>query len=222
MFIGHFAVALAAKKVAAKLSLGTLFLSVQLLDLFWPIFLLLGLEHVRIDPGNTIVTSFFFYDYPITHSLLGAIGWSLLFAIVYFSINRCYKSASIVGAAVLSHWVLDLVTHRPDLPLIPGVEIYVGLGLWNSLIGTIAVEGGFFVFAIVCYVRSTAAIDRTGTFGFWGLVILLWVIWLVNLFSAPPQNETDVAVVTLLLWLFVPWGYWIDRHRQSRDDNSNT
>src|SRR3989339_132004 len=117
MFIGHYAVALAAKKGAPKVSLGTLFIAAQLVDLLWPLFLLLGLEHVRIDPGNTAFTPLDFYDYPITHSLVGAVGWSMLLGGVYYGFRRERKSAVVIGLVVFSHWILDLITHRPDLPL---------------------------------------------------------------------------------------------------------
>jgi len=120
MFLGHFAVALAAKKAGPKVSLGTLFLSVNLVDLIWPLFLLLGLEHVRIDPGNTAVTPLDFFDYPITHSLLASVGWAVAAGVVYYIITKERRGMLIVGAAVLSHWILDALTHRPDLPLIPG------------------------------------------------------------------------------------------------------
>ncbi|HDY88226.1 MAG TPA: hypothetical protein ENH82_08950 [bacterium] len=217
MFIGHYAVALAAKRAVPKLSLGTLFLSTQLIDLFWPIFLLLGLEHVRIDPGNTVVTDFDFYDYPITHSLLGVILWSLALGVIYFLVRRYSRGAYVVGAVVFSHWILDLITHRPDLPLIPGMDIYAGLGLWNSFAGTLLVEGGLFITAVILYARSIKALDSVGFYAFWGLIIFLLLAYISNLFSAPPPDETSVALATLMLWLFIPWGYWIDRHRKIVD-----
>src|SRR3989339_1594487 len=124
MFIGHYAVALAAKKGAPKASLGTLFIAAQLVDLLWPLFLLLGLEHVKIDPGNTAITPLNFNDYPLSHSLLMSIVWSLLFGGVYYLIKRNKKTSVILGLCVFSHWVLDFITHRPDLPLAPGVEFY--------------------------------------------------------------------------------------------------
>ena len=172
MFIAHYAVALAAKKAAPRVSLGTLFLSVQLADLLWPVFLLLGLEHVRIAPGNTVVTPLDFYDYPITHSLVGALAWSVLFGAVYFLIRRYPKGAWIVGAGVLSHWILDLLVHRPDLPLIPGGAARVGLGLWNSLPATLILEFGFFIAGVVLYSRATAPMDRTGRYALWALLVL--------------------------------------------------
>ena len=145
MFIGHIAVGLAAKRLTPKTSLGTLLISVQCLDLVWPVMLLLGLEHVRIDPGNTVVTPLDFYDYPITHSLLGAAAWSLVLAGIYWLARRERRAALVIGAGVLSHWILDAISHRPDLLLIPGGQIKVGLELWNSLPATLLVEGSLFL-----------------------------------------------------------------------------
>nr|MBA2458422.1 hypothetical protein [Gemmatimonadales bacterium] len=107
MFLGHFGVALALKRAEPKLSLGTLFLAVQLVDLLWGVFLLTGWERVRIDPGFTAVTPLQFIRYPITHSLVGAFAWALVGAAVYYSwptrdTSRHWQASAIVGAAVFS------------------------------------------------------------------------------------------------------------------------
>jgi membrane-bound metal-dependent hydrolase YbcI (DUF457 family) len=132
MFIGHFGVALAGKRAAPKTSLGTLILAAQFLDLLWPVFLLLGIEHVEIAPGITRVSAMNFTDYPISHSLLMALVWSALVGGVYYGLRRDRRAAWVVAALVLSHWVLDFIVHRPDLPLWPGGQARAGLGLWNS------------------------------------------------------------------------------------------
>jgi hypothetical protein len=216
MFLGHYGVALGSKKAAPSVSLGTLMFAAQLADLLWPIFLLMGLEHVRIDPGNTVVTALDFYDYPITHSLLGALAWSGVFGALYFLVRRHARAAWVVAAVVFSHWVLDLIVHRPDLPLVPSSPTRVGLGVWNSLPATLVVEFGLYLLGVVLYLRATAARDAVGRYALWALVVLLPLIYLVNLTSPPPPNSMVVAVSALGLWLFVPWGYWIDRHRTSR------
>jgi membrane-bound metal-dependent hydrolase YbcI (DUF457 family) len=215
MFIGHFAVGLAAKKAAPKVSLGTLIMSAQFVDLLWPVFLLLGLEHVRIDPGNTAVTPLDFYDYPITHSLVGSLGWSVALGLVYYTARRSARGAWIVGAAVFSHWILDAITHRPDLALYPGSRTFVGLGLWNSLAGTVAVELVMFAFGIVLYLHSTVARDRAGRYAFWSLITVLAVLYVGNLVGPPPPSARALAVFSLGGWLFVAWAYWADRHRQA-------
>jgi hypothetical protein len=213
MFIGHFAVALAAKKTAPKVSLGTLFMSAQLVDLLWPLFLLLGFEHVRIDPGNTVVTPLDFYDYPITHSLVAAIIWSLFLGLFYYVFKHDRKSSLVIGFCVFSHWVLDFLTHRPDLPLAFGHETYFGLGLWNSLAGTMVVEIALFVGGILLYLRATSAKNKIGVYGFWILILFLFLIYLGNVFGPPTPDEFTIAVAGNASWLFVIWAYWIDNHR---------
>ena len=214
MYIGHFAVGLAAKRVAPKVSLGTLFLSVQLLDLMWPIFLLLGLEHVRIKVGDTAFTPLDLYDYPISHSLVTVLGWSILFALIYSIVKKYPRGAWVLGIGVFSHWVLDFVTHRPDMPMAPGSTIYVGLGLWNSIAGTVLAEGALFLAGVIIYARSTVASDKTGTYAFWSLIGFLVLSWVGNIIGPPPPDSQSLAYFGLLLWLLVPWGYWVDRHRR--------
>ena len=194
MFIGHHAIAFAAKKVAPKTSLGTLFVAVQFLDLLWPIFLLLGLEHFRIEPGITVVSPLNLYDYPISHSLVGALLWSLLLGGLYFVVKRHAGSAAIVGAAAFSHWILDFITHRPDMALSFSSTTYVGLGLWNSLAGTLIVEIGLFVVGVIVYVRATTPKDRIGTYGWWSFVAFLLVMYVASIFGPPPPNENMIAV----------------------------
>jgi hypothetical protein len=215
MFIGHHAAGFAGKRFAPRVSLGTLLFAAMFLDLLWPIFLLLGLEHVRIDPGNTAFTPLDFYDYPISHSLLTVIGWSIAVAVGYRLVRRTWNGAAIVGAAVLSHWVLDFVTHRPDLPLWPGGPL-VGLGLWNSVPATIAVESLLFIATLTIYLRTTEPRDRTGSIALWSLVVFVVLIYIANVASPPPPSTNAIAWAALAAWLFVPWGAWIDHHRQPR------
>jgi hypothetical protein len=215
MFIGHFAAGFAAKRVAPRVSLGALFLSVQLVDLLWPVFLLLGLEHVRVAPGITAVTPLDFHDYPLTHSLMGAVGWSLVLGSAYYRLRGDRRGAWVMGAGVFSHWVLDAMVHRPDLPLIPGGPVRIGLGLWNSLAGTVIVEGGMFAAGCILYLRSTEALDRIGRYGTWSLIGFLTLVYAGNLMGPPPPGEKAIAVVGLAQWLLIPWAWWVDRHRKT-------
>jgi len=160
MFLGHYAVALAARRATPRGSLGALFFAAQFLDLLWPILLLAGVEHVRIAPGITRFTPFDFYDYPISHSLATSVGWALIVGAGYFAWRRDARTAAIVGALVASHWVLDLVMHRPDLPLAPGGGPLVGLGLWRSVPVTLALELGMFAAGVAIYLRSTRSGSR--------------------------------------------------------------
>jgi len=214
MFLGHYAVAFAAKKASPKTSLGSLILAAQLLDLLWPLFLLMGVEHVRIDPGNTIVTPLDFYDYPISHSLLGAIVWSAIPGGLFLILWKKRQAAWVIAGCVLSHWILDFIVHRPDLPLGIGTEAYAGLGVWNSLAGTLVIELGLFLAGLTVYLRTTQPKDRTGVTSFWGLVLFLLVIYFLNLFGPPPPGEMEIAIAANAAWLMVFWGYWIDRHRR--------
>ena len=215
MFIGHPACGFAAKRLTPGTSLGWLVLAPFFLDILWPVFLLLGVEHVKIDPGNTAVTPLDFYDYPWSHSLLMALVWSIALGAIYWLVARNKRGAWVIGALVLSHWVLDFVTHRPDLPLYPGGP-KVGLGLWNSIAGTVAVEGAIFIAAVAIYVRLTRGHDRVGRIGWWALVGLLSLIYIANFVSPPPPDVRSIAMVGLLLMLFPLWAWWADRHRDVR------
>ncbi|HEY8021798.1 MAG TPA: hypothetical protein VIH93_11885 [Thermoanaerobaculia bacterium] len=216
MFAGHFAVAFGGKRAAPAVSLGTLFMAAQFLDLLWPCFLLLGIEEVRITPGITAVTPFDFVSYPYSHSLVAAVGWSLLFGGGYWLVRRSLRGSVVLGALVLSHWVLDLVAHRPDLPLGLGAgSPRVGLGLWSSLPATLAVELLMLLTGVVIYGRSTTAKDRAGRYGFWGLVAFLLAAYLAALFGPVPQSVTALGWGGQSIWLLVIWGYWLDRHRSA-------
>ena len=216
MFLGHFAVALAAKRAAPKTSLGTLALAAQLADLLWPVFLLAGWERVRIVPGITRVSPFDFVSYPVTHSLAAQAGWGIAFALVYFALKRNAKAAGVVGALVVSHWVLDFIVHRPDLSVWPGGEKF-GLGLWNSLPATFVTESVLLVLGAAVYLRATPATDRIGSGALWSLLGLLVVLWLGAVFGPPPPNERVLTMSALAIWLTVPWAAWADRHRQVRN-----
>jgi hypothetical protein len=213
MFIGHIAVALASKRVAPRTSLGTLVVAVEFTDLLWPIFLLLGWEQVRIVPGMTAVTPLDFISYPISHSLLADIGWASLLAGLYLIGKRYPKGAFVIWACVMSHWILDAISHRPDMPLYPGGRIFVGLGLWNSLPGTLLVEGSMFALGVGIYLKSTRAKDRTGVIAFWVLIIVFIILYLANVLGPPPPSLKALKIGALCAWLFVPWFYWIDCHR---------
>lgn len=214
MFIGHFAVGMGAKAARPAISLGTLFLSAQLLDLLWPTFLLLGWEKVLIEPGVTVVTPLNFTFYPFSHSLLVVLGWSLLAGGVYGLLTKSRQSALIIGLCVLSHWLLDVLMHRPDLPLFPGDSPLVGLGLWNSLMGSLLVEGTLFGIGLALYLRTTEAMDKIGNYGFWALIVFLVVIQAGNMFGPAPASTTEIAWGAQLQWVLVLWGYWVDKHRK--------
>lgn len=221
MFIGHFGVALAAKKVAPRTSLGTLVMAAQFVDLLWPILLLRGIEQVTIAPGITVVTPLDFVAYPLSHSLLADLGWACVFAGIYKLVKRDSRGALCLWFVLISHWLLDALTHRPDLPLYPGSSTYVGLGLWNSRAGTIFVEGTIFAVGVMLYAKATRTRDRLGSYAFRTFIALLLLFYFANLFGPPPPSSKAVALGSLSLWLFVAWAYWIDRHRHPRPRHDN-
>lgn len=215
MFLGHFALGFAAKRVAPPVSLGTLFLAAQLADLLWPTLLLLGYERVRIAPGITRVTPLDFEHYPISHSLLAMSGWGLLFGLIYFAVRRYPRGALVTGVAVVSHWLLDALVHRPDLPLLPAGDARVGLGLWSSLAATLVIELLLFAGGVALYLRTTRPRDRAGTIAVVSLIAFLLVIFLANLFGEPPPSVSAIAWVGQAQWLLVAWGYYADRKREA-------
>jgi membrane-bound metal-dependent hydrolase YbcI (DUF457 family) len=214
MFIGHLALGFAAKRAAPRVSLGTLTLAAQLVDVLWPIFLLLGIEHVRIDPGNTAMTPLDFYDYPWTHSLLAGVVWGALLAGVWYARKRDPRSALLLAGLVVSHWVLDWISHGPDLPLYPGGGPRLGLGLWNSVVATAIVEALMFAVGVTLYLRSTRPRDRIGRYAAWGLIVFLAVVYVLNLTSPPPPSAEAIGWVGQAGWLLLLWAMWADRHRE--------
>jgi len=212
MFIGHYAIALAAKKAAPKVSLGTTLLAAEFLDFVWPVLLVAGAEHFRIAPGITTVTPLDFYDYPYSHSLVFALGWSVLFGGVHFALKRDRLAALVLGAVVFSHWVCDFLVHRPDMPVLPHGP-YLGLGIWNSVPGTLVLEGAMFSAALWIYARMTEAKDGVGRWAFWSFIVTTLGIYVGNVFGPPPPNEQIVAWMGLSQWLMVAWIAWADRHR---------
>lgn len=216
MFLGHLGVAFAAKKVAPQASLGTLVLAAQFVDLLWPLFLLFGIERVAIVPGLMAVSPMDFESYPVSHSLVMNLVWGLLLGLIVLALSRNLRSAVVSALLVPSHWLLDLLVHRPDLPLTPTGGTKVGLGLWNSAIGTITLEGAIFALGLWLHFRSTRSKDRIGSWALWSYVALLVIIYLGALFGPPPSDWKPVAWAGLSGTLFVLWAWWFDRHRALR------
>jgi hypothetical protein len=183
--------------------------------MLWPLLLLAGLEQVRIVPGLMAASPFDFTSYPISHSLVAQLGWGAIFGVAYFLLKRDGGTALIIGGLVPTHWVLDFIAHRPDMPIFPGGAKY-GLGMWNSLPLTMLVEFLVFVAGIAVYLGITRAKDRTGNLALWSLLGLLAVLYVGSLFGPPPPNVKVLAESALAIWLTVPWAAWADRHRQSR------
>lgn len=214
MFAGHYAAGFGAKAAAPKVSLGTLFFAAQFLDLLWPTLLLLGVEHAAINgAGARLPLSF--TDYPISHSLLTVLGWSAVFGLAHFALRRDGRAALVLGAAVLSHWLLDLVVHIPDLPLAPGTTARLGLGLWRHPMLASTLELTLFTAGVLIYLRTTRPTNARGKWILGLLVVFLLAIQVSNSLGGPPPSIAAVAWVGQAQWLFVAWGYWADRHRSS-------
>jgi hypothetical protein len=214
MFVGHFGLGFGAKRAAPAMSLGTLFLACQFADLLWPTLVLLGVEQVEVQPGATKMTPLNFVSYPYSHSLLALCVWGVVFGVGYLAIRRARVSAAItIALLVVSHWLLDFITHRPDLPLTLSGPARVGLGLWSSIPATLAVEGLIFAGGIAVYTRATVPRDRIGSIGLWSLVVFLVVVYLASSFGPPPPTAAAVAWSAQAMWLLVAWAYWVDGHR---------
>lgn len=213
MFIGHYALGFSGKRIDKGPSLGTMFLAVQWLDLVWPFLVLAGVEKVSIDPGNTVLTPLNFESYPWSHSMLMALGWGILFAIIYFARTKNRRGSLLLFFLVFSHWVLDFVTHRPDLQLTPFADTRVGLGLWNYKGVEVVIETALFIAGIYIYNRLVKAKNKTGQWALWSFIIFLIIIHFMNVFGPPPPSAEMVAWAGLSQWMLVAWGYWIDNNR---------
>ncbi|MFA6035223.1 MAG: hypothetical protein WC889_20165 [Myxococcota bacterium] len=219
MFIAHIGVGLAAKRVAPRASLGVLLLSSQLLDILCGVFVVTGLERMKVSPGITRMTPLEFISYPWSHGLFMSVVWSGMAAIIAARFYRDRGTGLVVGALVFSHWVLDWISHRPDLPLLFDGSPKVGLGLWNNPAGTMIFEFILFAIGVFVILSYTRPLDRTGTWSFVGFAIFFPVLFLLNHFGPPPPVDIPQQLMALPIFVFVvllPWGNWIDRHRVAR------
>jgi hypothetical protein len=211
VFLGHFAVALAAKRAAPRASLGTLVLSAQFADCLWPLLLLLGVEQVRIAPGITRVSPFDFVSYPYSHSLLMQLIWGGILGAIYLLWRGDVRTAALVALLLPTHWLLDYVSHRPDMPLYPGGP-KVGLGMWNSLPLSLMVEYGLFAAGVILYMTATRRRGRH-SYALWALILFLGIAYPASVFGPPPPSVRVLALSAISIWLTVPWAAWGDRQR---------
>jgi hypothetical protein len=213
MFLGHYGVAFAAKRVVPRTSLGWLVFAGEFLDELWPILLLLGVEQVRIVPGLMVMSPLEFVSYPWSHSLLMAIVWGALIAAIYFAYRKYGRGALMLGALVISHWFLDLPVHQKDLPLWLGeASPKFGWGLWNVPVASYIIEFTIYLAGVSAYTRATRPLDRIGRFGFWIYVALLAVLFVASN-GPPPPSVNALAWTALGIWVFIPLAWWIDKHR---------
>jgi len=216
MFVGHYGVSFAAKRGDRSIPLWTLFVAVQLLDVFWSLFVFFGVEKVRIVPGITASNPLDLYYMPYTHSLVAALLWSLGAYVAYRAIRAfgpSHRAALLVALAVFSHWVLDLVVHRPDLPLYDNAA-KVGLGLWNYPTPAFLLEVAVLFGGMFLYLRSTTATTHLGRYGMpvFGMVML--VVQAFVFFGPPPSSDGAAAVTALGAYVvFAAVAGWLEGRR---------
>ena len=216
MLVGHCAIALAGKRAEPSLSLGTLMAAAVLADLFGFIFILAGLEHWTLKAGSAGINAVDLDRIAWSHGLLPDILWATLFAGAYYLWRRRAPGAWILFAAVISHWILDFISHRADMPIAPGLTFRYGLGLWTSVPATLMVEGLLWLIAIAIYIRATRSTGRAGIYGFWLAIAFLTLSWVNNITAAPPAGSLTTAAITSLSFftLVVSWAYWMNRVRK--------
>lgn len=216
MFVGHYSVAFAVKTPRNKIPLWVLFVAVQLLDFLWAPFVLLGIEKVRFVPGITATNALDLYYMPYTHSLIGALFWSAV-AFAIYKIgwrNVTPNSAAFVGFAVFSHWLLDLIVHRPDLPIYDDT-LKVGFSLWNYRGIEFVLEIGILLFGAVLYLKRNGAIARKI-----GIIIFVAALVLIqtrNTFlRRPPSSDRAFAITALIFYtVFAVIAFLLERRRAS-------
>jgi membrane-bound metal-dependent hydrolase YbcI (DUF457 family) len=211
MFVGHLALALAGKRAAPDASLGWHMAAVTALDLVWPVFVLMGVERVSIVPGATAFNPLVFDHYPWSHSLVMAVGWGILLAGFARAFGISRRTALVLWALVVSHWVLDFVTHAPDMPFWPG-SARVGLGLWNSIPGTLVIEGAIWIAGIALYLRGRRSTRWIGPAALWSLIIISTVMWAAGPWSPPPPDVRSLGLFALIGWIMIPWAALADRY----------
>jgi hypothetical protein len=217
MFVGHFGLAFGAKRAAPSVSLAWLFVACELADLIWPVLVLAGIERVEVQPGITAMTPLNFVSYPYSHSLVTLCLWGVVLGGVYVALKKAgILAAATIAVLVVSHWVLDVVTHRPDMPLTPWSPTRVGLGLWNSIPATVVVELLIFGAGVALYRARGTPLPKARAIALWVLVGFMLAIYVANIVGPPPPSATAVAWAANALWLLVVWAYWVDRKKTVR------
>jgi hypothetical protein len=215
MLVGHFAVALAAKKAEPRLSLGTYVLAAMLADLVLVVLWMGSIEQVEITSGVGAAEYYHAIDIGWSHSLVTGVAAGALAALLTLALQQGNRAATLVGIAVISHWVLDAASHPPDMPLVPHGQTLVGLGLWTSLPLTLLVEGSLWLVTLGIYSVSFPARSKAGLHGFWGVTALLTLVWYNNVAGAAPPDPKSAPAASLVLFLLVvAWAYWIDGRRR--------
>ena len=215
MFIGHYGPGFAIKAIRPAIPLWLVFIAVQLVDVAWAALVLLGIEKVRIVPGITASNPLDLYYMPYTHSLVAAVLWAVAASILCKPVRgvRNWSAAAWIGAAVFSHWILDLLVHRPDLPLY-GDAMKVGLGIWNYPAIALSLEAFLLFGGMIMYLRRSKAINAIGRFGPPAFGILMLAIQSYVFFGPPPTSPGAAATTALVSYVvFAAVAQWLDRQR---------
>lgn len=206
MLVGHLGVGLIGKRIEPKISLGTWVFAALLADFICFPLMIAGVESFHNGVGNI----------PYSHSHLTMTLWAALFGGAFFLLRRNRAGAWLLFAAILSHWLLDAISHKPDMQLSPGVPEAFGFGLWTSVLATLIVEGGFWVLALLVYLRGTRAKTRVGVIGFWLGIALLTLSWYGNIHKGIDPDPVRAGIRGLIFFsLIVAWAYWMNRARVS-------
>lgn len=216
MFIGHYGPALAIKAVRPGIPLWILFIAVQLVDVAWALLIFLGIEKLRIVPGITASSPLDLYYMPYTHSLAAALLWAAGAAMLCKRLRGvcAWSAAALIGLAVFSHWVLDWLVHRPDLPLY-GDSMKVGLGIWNYPIIALLFETALLFGAMAMYLKRTKAINAIGRLGPVIFLLLMFALQCYVFFGPPPDSTEAVVTGALVSFiLFAAVAQWLDRQRE--------
>jgi hypothetical protein len=215
MFIGHYGPSFAIKAIRPAIPLWLFFIAVQLVDIAWAILVFLGIEKVRIVPGITASNPLDLYYMPYTHSLVAAGLWAMAAIVLCKPLRgvRNWSAAAWMGAAVFSHWVLDWLVHRPDLPLYDDT-MKVGLGIWNYPAIALALEALLLFGGMIMYLRRTQAINAIGRLGPPVFGILMLAIQAYIFFGPPPASPGAAAITALVSYVvFAAVAHWLDRQR---------
>lgn len=216
MFVGHYGPSFAIKSLRPAIPLWLLFIAVQLVDMAWAVLVLLGVEKVRIVPEITASNPLDLYYMPYTHSLVAAIFWSVVVAVLVRLLPRvATRSAAVwIGVAVFSHWVLDFLVHRPDLPLY-GNSMKIGLGLWNYPAVALSLEAALLSGGMILYLRVTKPINAIGRIGLPVFAVVMLAIQSYVLFGPPPASPAAAAMTALVLYVvFAALAEWLARQRR--------
>jgi hypothetical protein len=214
VLVGHVAVGFVSKRVEPRLSLGTCLLAPLLADLLLFAFVIAGVERIEFGSGSGAAQFLHAVNIGYSHSLVTGVVWSGLFAGAYYALRHNVRAATILAAGVVSHWVLDVISHQPDMPLAPGVSTMLGLRLWSSIPATLAIEGGLWIAALIAYARMPARRRWLWWIVLGGGVALLTLAWIQNIGGPPPPNPRIAPMSSLIFFsLVVAWGYWLNRLR---------